>query len=809
MTNPFDPIINPEQVYPFYGFIVFDLDTKLPLYSQWTFNFKLYAHDFNLVGKSKNEIFVDFWIRNQTDFSQVYTVLPSLTKYFFRMTIKIINYMYFYAFAAHYGRLTNIIPKDAIPVQTLVQQQFDLINYTPVELSRVEDYFYEQSFLNGELIFNSIYSKYNFDFAKFSEDFKIYGPKRLIFTQFLTRNQFLSGVIVNSQTYGIAEQFKQYFNQSNYNDLINYLIVSGCGSAFPKDFKNVNNINWTAYITDNNFELTVPEAIQQWYQEGQFEQLIVKFLPFPTTELEILRNSVGILYNNEIIGSLWRVYYPDENVYVCTAFHNLPNPNTKLFLGTFENISTTGIRTTITAQFRLIGKDSIYDMAVGKFDPTLPFNVVNNVKTLDFIPPLNIDVNKRIQLNDVIYEFGVYGPISVLTATTGVVVDPNYTGPISYNFNDAKYILSQVTVSPGVSGGPQFYKDPKTNEYSCISMVVQNITIIPTLAVALTADILYEFVNATIPRWNKLVAIYGLNYDKLDEFTDLGSNKAWLGVSGNYYDKSLVNTYNKLNNLNYTGGFVISNVVQGMNFDTRQFIYNTFELNSYSTVQLFSPFDDTVIQSRLISTNAPVVIKSLSFFDSASGNYIEYNIGKYEGQDSLYKFSLGFQSIGDFFKPGSNYYEGIKEDYPRLKVNYFYYNGNTWSEDTEFIGGNGPEWFVSYTNFSQETQIVNKFRLPPFLVIYVSSIYSLFFTGSSSGLLTSTNNDIIRRFIFTDDSTNIAESSTQSYRRFEENSKGENDFLNYRRFAYQDTPFGGNDNQNYRNVIRQSATDRR
>jgi hypothetical protein len=763
MSNPFDPKINPEQVFPFWGFVVFDSNSKLPLYSQYTFDFVLYATDFNLFKKSKNEIFYDFWIRNQCNFEKPYTVLPELQKYFFPMPIEVVNYINTYSFAAHYGRLTNTIPKDATPDTVLVEEQFDLKLYTPIELSRVEDYFYEETLKSVGIINEEIYSKYNFNFEQYSTDYNIYGPKRLIFTQFLTRNQFLSGVIVNSQTYGIADIFKKYFDQSGYNELVNYLIISGCGSSFPNTLKNFYNINWPAYILDNNLQLTIPEAKEQWYQEGQFDRLIVKFFPPPTNELDIVKNSVGILYNGQVIGSFFRIYYPDENVYVLTALHTIPDPDSLLFLGTFELTDPNGIRTTITAQFRIIGKDSIYDMAVGKFDPTLPFNITNGVTTLNFIPPISIDVNKRVEKNDNVYMFGTIGPIGVLTSTVGLVVDPNYTGPMDYNFDDAKYILSQITSSLGQSGGPQFIKDPDTKVFSCVSMTVQNIGGVPTLCVALTADILYDFVNSAILRWNKIVALFGINSTRIANLIELGSNKSWLGITGNYYDKSLFEIYTKLSNLNYTGGFVISKIIEGIDFDKKEFIFNTFELNSYSTIQLYSPLSNTTIQRRLNTTNAPVVIKDLAYFDSSSGNYIQYKIGKYEGQDSLYKFSIGFQSIGDFLNP--TYYDGVKEIFPRLKIDYFYYNGNQWEEETEYIGSVGPEWFVTYKNLSGDIETVNKFRLPPFLVIYVSSIYSILYTGEDTNLFNQNFSFEQRNYLQTNNPFNIGDKLGQAPRR--------------------------------------------
>jgi hypothetical protein len=709
----------------FWGFIVFDPNTQLPIYSQYTFNFDLYSNDFELVGKTKNEIFRDFWIRNQNDFEKPYTVLPELQKYFNPMTQQIIDYMYFYGFAAHWGRLTNIEPPGFIPPSILVEQQFDLIYYTPKELGRVEDYFFQNEF--------GIFTKYNFIFDEYIKDFQVYGPKLLIFTQFVSRNQMTSGVIYDGNTYGLNLKFLKYFDTSERYDIVPYLVDFSCCSAFPTSEKNVDIINWVAYSIDNKLFLPVEEAKQQWYSFGQFERRIVKFFPPPVNELEKVRNSTCQVHA-DLIGSGFRVENPTDQAgfYLLTALHIFTDPNTQLFLGTFSFIQENGIIDIITAQFRLIGFDSLYDMVLGKFEPELPFNVANNVTNLDFIKPITLDLYQRPLLDDPIFMFGTFAENGVSTITAGVVLSTNYTGPFSYDINDSKYILSQNTIGRGMAGGPQFVKDPLTNTYLCKAMTIKAIPNLPNVSVGIVTDLLYDFIARAVKLFDFYVIKYADDLSSILRLLDQGFRKSWLGIVGRYYDKNDFNQYKKLSNLDYTGGFIVDNFIQGFDYEKQEFVYNSFQLNDLHVIKIVTPLLNSPVQDRFNNSDAPIVITKLCYWDSVYGNFIEYPVGKYDGQQSLYRFTTGFQPVGDYATLDPNFIDNTIYQYPQVKITYFYYDGTVWKEQVDFIGSNDPSWYETFTNFSNINTTINRFQLPPFLVIYLSNIYQSIFNGNAN-----------------------------------------------------------------------------
>ena len=138
----------------FYGFVVFD-NNKTLQYSQFNFNFDSYALTFGLIGESKDMIFRDFLQRNNFDYAKPYVVLPTLVQYFLPMTQQIIDYVNFYSFTAHFGYLGSIpASANAISNQDLLAQQFDLIYYTEDQLSRMQDFYFDDP--------SGTYCKYNF-----------------------------------------------------------------------------------------------------------------------------------------------------------------------------------------------------------------------------------------------------------------------------------------------------------------------------------------------------------------------------------------------------------------------------------------------------------------------------------------------------------------------------------------------------------------------------------------------------------------------------------------------------------------------
>ena len=694
----------------FWGFVV--SENLFPKYTQYNFDFSLYSIDYNLEEKSKYDIFLDFWIRSGNSFENPLFVPDELKKYFFPITNQIIEYINYYGFSAHTGYLYNSKPEGAVPTDILLENQFDLIYWSEIELPRVQDYFYEDSV--------NIYTKSNFKFDSWSKDFGLYGTKLFLLTSFVIKNQVLSGVIYDTGSYGLYDGFRKYFDQQNLEELNQYLINFSVCSSSNISFKNTYNIDWEQYKIVNKLILqSIPEIINNWYLTYQFERKITTFFPEFQTDLDKINDSVATIISEFDSGSGTLINYPGGD-YILTVNHIFQNnPNIRLFLATFEYSNKSNVKIVQTAQFRIIGKDAIYDLVLGKFDPTLPFNIQAGIQNLSDIPKITITTDIKVKNLEEIFLYGTFGFTGTSVYSPGKIIQNSYTGPFTSGITDANYIMASVSIAPGLSGGPQFIK--RGNKYFYVAMTQRGILDSDNISLGITAEILDDFIATSVTIWDSSLKVYGLNYNKLDLLIENAYLKSWLGVSGTYYDKQNFYSYTTLQNFYYTGGYIVDGVIDGFNYITGEFIYNTFDLNNLNTIQLFSPFSGTKIAQRLISTNSPIVIKKLSYFDSVANNYVEYVIGKYDGQTSLYKFYLGFRSIGTYFNDEIIFPNTTRIELPILTVTYSYYNGLVWIDDVESIGGNGPEWYCTYTT-PVFTINVNKFTLPPFLVYYISNL---------------------------------------------------------------------------------------
>ncbi len=704
----------------FYGFVVFDQNKTLQ-YSQFNFDFDSYALNFDLIGESKDMIFRDFLQRNNFDYAKPYSVLDNLVQYFFPMTQQIIDYVNFYSFTAHFGYLGSIpASANVISNQDLLAQQFDLIYYTEEQLPRMQDFYYDDP--------DGTYCKYNFIFDKFSTDFNVWGPKRFVITQFITRNQMLSGVVYVSGSYGIYTPFKKYFDMSSQIIIRNYMETYGVFTACQTYYKNVNNIDWTKYIESNPDlkNLTIPEAIEQFYQYGQFELRVVPLLPVPINEIDQLKNSVCIVNGNQLNNSIgtgfaFKQTVSDDKFYIISCYHIFTDDlSVKLFFATFQYVEANAlVARNITAQFRLIGKDSLNDIAMGLFDPDLPYNQVNQVD-LSMIPKLLLSVDYKVKQSDSIIHIGIIESQNDIIVDTGNVINTDFTGGLlTTDINSGEYIIAKMVMGMGLSGSPQFVKDQFGN-YQVVGMVQQYFKNIPTTSIALKSFILLNSVDIIIIRWGFFSIFYNNDYAQIELVNDVANVLSWLGVQGDYFNVNLNSQDAYLSTFYYTGGYIIRNIIQGYNFNDNRFIFTTQELYNLNTIQLFSPLNNTNLNTRLINSGAPVVLKKIAYFDCLADSYIEYDLGKYKNQNTLARFVNGYQPIGNFIIPGQNYFTDLKLTYPIVKLTYAYFDGSAWTDETELINPTDESWYVTYSNPSNIITKVNKFTVPPFLPIYVS-----------------------------------------------------------------------------------------
>jgi hypothetical protein len=692
-------------------FAVYDTNTHKLLYTKYNFDYDLYKHDTGLTSTDKGVVFADFLTHNHIDYTKPYTVLSQYVKYFTPMTQQIIDYIQRYGFVFHNNYLENQKPSTNIPYSSIIANQFNMIQYTSSQQRIIQDYYYNTT--NG-----TIYSKHNFLSDSYSNDFHVYGTKLAIFTDFLIRCINLSGVTLNFPGYGIVDSLAKYFDTSNNNALISYLNSYSVTSEYSNVLKSLPNIDFVQYGIDNGdlSGLNVAQLTEHYLFYGQFEQRIVKILVTSPTFDELVVKSTGSAYifdkNDELqIGSCFLYNYPNNptNVYLITCYHLIKDVlNPTILMASFEllnhNITTS---TSTTIAFRIIGYDIYTDVLVCIYDPTIQYNINNNVDITKYTP-VNINFQYKLQPSDTVYTYGNLEYQNNNSIFQGNVIDSLYDGgfkPFLLAYPDS--ILIQLYSSYGISGGPIIVKD--TNNLPVyVGMMTGYISEFKQYSIGISGFQLNEIINNVIVKWGIYSVKYAFSPVKLNYYIKDGLSKKWLGVIASYFERGVSDKISSsLISFPYTGGMVITDFIIGFNFTEKCFITNPHELSpgtlQFNTILLSS----NMYHTYLTNNKYPIVLKSITFFNAIKSEYSTLYIGKYSNQVSYSAILYGLGPISNF--PVSDYINSSANIYPSITMEYYYYDGSIWTLTKEIINYNSSDnSLYSNTNYNTYIDIFNE-----------------------------------------------------------------------------------------------------
>ena len=442
--------------------------------------------------------------------------------------------------------------------------------------------------------------------------------------------------------------------------------------------------------------------------------------------------------NNVATGFLIDVTYITANItrkYVFTCAHVISSEDITTFYAIFQQKNSDKTITNIKAQFRIVGYDTYANIMVGYFDPDLPFNKTYSVN-ISSIP--NVVINNTILNNvvegDEVYMIGNYDLETTSNFIKGTVSNDTFTqsfGVLEFEcglFSES--ILINANTREGMSGSPVWKTDSYGNQ-TLVGMLTG--TLHHQMAVANKTDILYSGLN-------KIVNNYLFYYNKFDkdltktrQFINLGLNKCWLGIYGEYFHPNLISKYKELANFNYVGGVVVSKIVLGYDTAKQKFIFSKSEINS-NVIILTSPLLNTDLYKRLNDTNI-VVLKSLSFFNVIKGEYTKIDLGKFLNQTPYSTFTYGYnptrtgvETTFDFSGNGGNFLSTTLSTFPSLSITYSYLGSQVdsngqfiWNDATEIIGGNTSDWY-SVVKDGNYSFLQHNFGLPLFLRKYLKRL---------------------------------------------------------------------------------------
>ena len=733
MADPQDQIL----VY-FNNFDVFDPTTKKLLYSKYSFNFDKFVNDFpdNNLEIWKPGVFRQFLEMNTIDYNSKTTIKPELIKYFNPITQEMINYNNKYGYCIHYNKRASSFPDIFIDPVTLSNQQFDMIQYKNFEINIIQDFIMELD--------NKMYTKLNFDFTNYSNDFNIYGSKLLIFTDFINRiirlsDGYIPGFPDNFGPYGyiLHEQFKKYF--FDIPDLKDYIINNGIISMNKSIRKNIFNIDFISYGKINtdlsHLKGNIPQLQNHFNTKGQFELKQIPLFPEILSEINKKKTAIGTVYTPSGVctGFLSSLYpFDDLNIFLITCFHIVDK------LDDFNTIKATFQSDTqnVTAEFLMSSHDIYTDIWVGRFNPSSSYNISRKVSLSGFEKIIFND-NYKLNVGDNVSTFGNIGLSDNITYLSGKVMDPTYSGSFksTSTLSIPDTILMNMHLTTGCSGSPIFLQDLINNKLICVGMVNGTLTNQQQYSTGINVNTLAAFYRSSILK-PKPVRLSPFNQGAL-YLTSRNNFKKWLGIIYSYYHPQLSIVKNPvLFSLNWVGGLVVENFITGFDFVNEKFITNYRDLTKQNIIQIETPLLSTRMYYNFINNaKIPLVIKSASFYDGINLEYKKITFGKFNNQDSYSKFIYGCVSSYELFNPNSKSLSPVLGIYSDITLEYYYFNGIEWILETEIISGNGPEKYNNYElKISGSSYTQHALEYPEFLFSYDKPYPEIEFLSGMSGM---------------------------------------------------------------------------
>jgi len=717
-------------------FSVFDPNTKQLLYTKYNFNFALYKSDFSLAFSATTQrldLFLNFLTINGSTFNNPYTVKDDLKKYFTPMTQKIIDYVNKYGYHEHAGYLTIHDPKGYVDYFTLVDQQFDMIEYNDSQIRRIQDYYWN---VDGRLD-----TKWNFDFDNYSKDFKVYGSKLLIFTDFTTRCNVLSRSPVGYVGYGTYVPFQKYFIQTT--GLADYIIAHGVTSAYDNVYKSLGNIDFLSYKTMNPNKgidvtfTTVDQLRNHYLCYGQFEQLIVPLFTPQLKAIDRVQPGIGTIFVGDSIGTCFLIknVEADPNIYLITCYHTVgKSKKIDTVFATFETKSQSRVPITVTAAFKFVGYDQYTDLYIAVFDPNLDYNISHNV-TLDMFTPVSLKLSKTVKRDDEVCVLANMGFTTNMTCVSGQVMDPNYSGEFNNvsTLSPPDCILTDLSIVEGASGAPLFLGDASgTNDLECIGMINYKIKESDSYSCSISSFVLSNLISNLIAKYAYYSTVYANDIQKLNYQLKNSIVKKWLGVKWEYFHPFLsAQKFDSLSSLKWVGGIVVYDFILGFSYLTNQFVTLFEDMTEQGVVKLDTPLLKTNMYKRfLYNGRTPIVIKSAQMFSTLTSEYNKFYFGKFSNQVSYSYITYNSLQIANKIISDvttEKFTNTLISQYGDIILEYYYYNGIEWVEDTEIIGGNSYDItktdkdYNTYTDNLGYKYLQHKFELPFILIPYLKT----------------------------------------------------------------------------------------
>lgn len=723
-----------------YFFAEYSKTTHELLYTKFNFNFELYKETFTLPFNTKSELFYDFLIRNEAVMEKPFTVKPEFKQFFTPITEDIKKWFEDYSYTAHSNYMFLENPAGYYSDQYVLDNQFELIYYEDTKYRRLQDYIYLDT------VKEQYFTQYNFDFDTYSKDWNVWGPKLSIFTDFVVRTMYLNGVIIGSYGYGYPQpQFIKYFIQpedpvqiETYmdNNAINSVYSNIYYYLFNIDFIKYGYINTDLRIYNGNYELLK----NHYLKYGQFEQRTIPLFPLNNlnTKIQQITNYCATILSGSSLSSGFIAQSTSNNyvngikqIYLVFCYHSIMDTSDRFTV--LAEVNYLGLSRKLL--FKIIGYDMYTDICIGLYDPTLDYNISFN-KDVDtsLIPSITIGTFMNFSISQSIYTIGNIGQLDNSSFTKGTIIDNAYSGTFNSTFSLSipDSLLLQLNGQTGMSGAPILIGDIENpTSVECVGMINSYMGNNNQYTIGLSGTVLGTIFYNIVNRWFSFAPKIN-DIIKLNFFIQDGYPKKWLGTISSYYRQNIsVKKFVSLKNFEYNGGLLIEEFIIGYNYLEKKCVYNVIDLVKQGAIKLDTPLLNTKMYERFIySGRQPIIIKSIRYYDNFYGVYQKYNLGKYSRQYSFDLITYKMEQIATFIND-PKYINLTYRQYMPIDFEYYYYDGNTWILTTELIGGNGPEWYNTYTDSNGYLYYQHKMEFPQIMLPYIP-VYEYFIGQNTS-----------------------------------------------------------------------------
>ena len=749
-----------QPVGEFICFAVFDDDQKL-LYCKYNFDFDLYISEKSIGSDlSKNEVFNLFLDENETDILVSFSVKSELEKYFFPIT----------EFIQKYFDYVNYVIGDfeyspsGVPSFNKVLVMENEFNYGYEYLIYNTDYLYQFVFTESET--NLIFSKYNFNFELYSQDFRVYGTesfvpfpdtvygtKIVVFSDFIFRYATIQKLLypeVKGYT-DIPEMFRKYFylddeSQVNLKVHLDKYSIFSTYTSVQQSFPNLNPQSYRIMLSEK-YGIILDELFFVPYYYGfygQFQQDEIVFGATGDPIINQLKYPTCSVITDDKFGSgmiyLWEnapdsEYYRNGRIILITTYHLISESNKDtLFANCYYNDNTN-----LKLMFRIIGYDKNMDICIAMYDETLDYNQtyfpedlyqINNT----ILPFCLIEIRTNVIQSDGANVYIVGNPqlMDVSKLLIGRLINPNYSGTFTDQFILAAptTIMTDIEITSGFSGSPIYsavYSYFDDGSLPIISDVVW-----VGMVNAMTGENNQFSIGISGPLFNNAIQNGLTNYaDNIRNKPDLDKRliqllsqdlltKKWLGAVCTYFNPVVALNYNSaFRTFSYNGGVIIHKFILGFDTINGVFLYDYEDLGTNGVIRLNTPLLGTQLyQKYLYSNKTPIVIKSMAFFDKVRKVYDNFNFGKYSSQVSFDTFTYCLSQEAEVPISG-DYVNKYINRYAPITITYYFFNGKFWVLESEVFGGNDDSWYEEYTDNSGYKFLQHRFEYPKSLLQYL------------------------------------------------------------------------------------------